>query len=104
MTRNKILSTLLLYPASKLYGFGVAVRNLMFRWNILKRRTFPVPVIVVGNIAVGGTGKPPHSEYIIAMVKPRYRVGVLSRGYGRKTKGFLQVTECSTPLEVGAEP
>ncbi len=104
MTRNKILSTLLLYPASKLYGFGVAVRNLMFRWNILKKRTFPIPVIVVGNIAVGGTGKTPHAEYIIAMLKTRYRVGVLSRGYRRATKGFVQVTERSTPLEVGDEP
>lgn len=104
MARNKILSTLVLYPASKLYGLGVAVRNLMFRWGILKTRTFSVPVIVVGNIAVGGTGKTPHAEYIISMLRTRYRVGVLSRGYRRSTKGFIPVTGQSTPMDVGDEP
>lgn len=104
MARNKLLNALVLYPASRLYGFGVAVRNLMFKWGFLKSRQFPVPVIVVGNIAVGGTGKTPHAEYIIAMLKRRYHVGILSRGYRRATKGFVPVTSQSTPLDVGDEP
>ncbi len=83
MARNKILSTLVLYPLSKLFGIGVELRNLLFKWHILKQHIFPVPVIVVGNIAVGGTGKTPHAEYIIGLLKTRYHVGVLSRGYRR---------------------
>lgn len=104
MSPRKILKTCVLYPLSKIYGLGVGVRSLLFRWNILKSRKFPVPVISVGNIAVGGTGKTPHSEYIINLLKKNYHVGVLSRGYKRKTRGFRQVTDDSTPLEVGDEP
>ncbi len=104
MARNKILSTLVLYPLSKLFGIGVELRNLLFKWHILKQHIFPVPVIVVGNIAVGGTGKTPHAEYIIGLLKTRYHVGVLSRGYRRSTKGYIPVTDRSTPLDVGDEP
>lgn len=76
----------------------------MFKWGLLKRRTFKVPVIVVGNISVGGTGKTPHTEYIISLLKLTRHVGVLSRGYGRKTKGFIRLTNNSTPRDVGDEP
>lgn len=91
-------------PLSGLYGFGVGVRNLMFKAKILKRRRFDIPVIVVGNIAVGGTGKTPHTEYIIALLKKRYKVGVISRGYGRKTSGFIKLDGDSVPEQVGDEP
>ena len=69
MARNKFISTLLLLPLSKIYGFAVGVRNLMFKWHILKQREFPVPVVVVGNISAGGTGKTPHTEYVIDLLR-----------------------------------
>ncbi len=94
----------MLLPLSKLYGFGVGVRNLMFKWHILKQREFPVPVVVVGNIGVGGTGKTPHTEYIIDLLRYKYRIGMLSRGYKRQTKGFVLATRRSTPLDIGDEP
>lgn len=104
MAANKVVSKLLLLPLSKLYGFGTGVRNLMFRWHILKERQFDVPVVVVGNISVGGTGKTPHTEYVVNLLKYNYHIGVISRGYKRKTKGFVLATSRSTPLDIGDEP
>ncbi len=78
-----------LTPLSLLYGFGVWVRNTMFETGILKSRSFDVPVISVGNITVGGSGKTPHVEYLIRLLQDRFNVAVLSRGYKRKTRGFL---------------
>lgn len=101
---NRVVSNMILLPLSKLYGFGVWVRNLMFKWHILKQREFPVPVVVVGNIGVGGTGKTPHTEYIINLLRYKYHIGVLSRGYKRATKGFVLATQRSTPLDIGDEP
>lgn len=98
------ISTLLLLPLSKIYGFAVGVRNLMFKWHILKQREFPVPVVVVGNISAGGTGKTPHTEYVIDLLRYKYHIGMLSRGYKRKTKGFVLATSRSTPLDIGDEP
>jgi len=94
----------LLLPLSKIYGFAVGVRNLMFKWHILKQREFPVPVVVVGNISAGGTGKTPHTEYVIDLLRYKYHIGMLSRGYKRKTKGFVLATSRSTPLDIGDEP
>lgn len=94
----------MLLPLSKIYGFAVGVRNLMFKWHILKQREFPVPVVVVGNISAGGTGKTPHTEYVIDMLRYKYHIGMLSRGYKRKTKGFVLATSRSTPLDIGDEP
>ena len=94
----------MLLPLSKLYGFAVGVRNLMFKWHILKQREFPVPVVVVGNISAGGTGKTPHTEYVIDLLRYKYHIGMLSRGYKRKTKGFVLATSRSTPLDIGDEP
>jgi len=91
-------------PLSKLYGIGVAVRNYMFERGMLKQQTADIPVVVVGNIAVGGTGKTPHAEYIVNILRDHYRVGVLSRGYRRATKGFIQGGKHSTPMDIGDEP
>lgn len=104
MAANKIVSNFILLPLSKLYGLGVGIRNTMFKWHILKQRKFDVPVIVVGNIAAGGTGKTPHTEYVINLLKYNYHIGVISRGYKRKTKGFVLATSRSTPLDLGDEP
>lgn len=94
----------MLLSLSKIYGFAVGVRNLMFKWHILKQREFPVPVVVVGNISAGGTGKTPHTEYVIDLLRYKYHIGMLSRGYKRKTKGFVLATSRSTPLDIGDEP
>ena len=76
----------------------------MFKWHILKQKEFPVPVVVVGNISAGGTGKTPHTEYVIDLLRYKYHIGMLSRGYKRKTKGFVLATSRSTPLDIGDEP
>lgn len=103
MARNRLLSMLLLYPISRLYGLGMAVRNKMFEHGILKGHEFKVPVVVVGNIAMGGTGKTPHVEYIVEALMQKYTIGVLSRGYKRATKGFVLATPQSRPEDIGDE-
>lgn len=104
MARNKIISTLLLWPISKIYGIVTSVRNLLFDIGILKQCEFDIPVIVVGNITVGGTGKTPHTEYLISMLKSHYNIGVLSRGYKRYTRGFRVADKKSLPHDIGDEP
>ena len=86
-----------LLPLSWLYGAGVAFRNMLFEAGVLKSRTYAVPVISVGNITVGGTGKTPHVEYLAALLKDRLKVAVLSRGYKRKSRGFL-IAGKDTPM------
>ena len=103
MPRNRLLSALLLYPVSRLYGLGVAVRNKLFEQGILKQQEFSVPVVVVGNIAMGGTGKTPHVEYIVEALMEKYNIGVLSRGYKRSTKGFVLASQQSRPEDIGDE-
>ncbi len=94
----------LLYPLSLIYGFIVAIRNKLFDYNILKSKEFRIPVISVGNITVGGTGKTPHIEYLIEMLSGEYKIAILSRGYKRKTQGFLIAGE-NTPVSfIGDEP
>jgi tetraacyldisaccharide 4'-kinase len=80
------------------------VRNKFFDWGILKSQTFNTPVINIGNLNVGGTGKTPHTQWIVGLLKADNKVAVLSRGYGRKTKGFLLANEKSTAAEIGDEP
>lgn len=93
-----------LYPASWLYGMVVALRNKLFDWGTLRSKSFDVPTICIGNIAVGGTGKTPHTEYLIKLLHENYRVAVLSRGYKRHTKGFMLADENSTARTIGDEP
>lgn len=80
------------------------MRNKMFDWNILKQHEMGVPVVVVGNIAAGGTGKTPHVEYIVEALRHNYHIGVVSRGYKRRTKGFVMAGRLSTPRDIGDEP
>jgi tetraacyldisaccharide 4'-kinase len=93
-----------LYPFSFLYGTAVYFRNLFYDWNLLKSKEFEVPVISIGNITVGGTGKTPHVEYLVKLLKDKFEVATLSRGYKRKTKGFQQVDVTSEVSETGDEP
>ncbi|MGL4411736.1 MAG: tetraacyldisaccharide 4'-kinase [Bacteroidales bacterium] len=94
-----------LLPLSYIYGFITKVRNVMFDYGILKSEEYDVAVISVGNITVGGTGKTPHTEYLINMMqKSGSKVAVLSRGYKRKSSGFHWVESSSSPINVGDEP
>ncbi|WP_321371217.1 tetraacyldisaccharide 4'-kinase [uncultured Draconibacterium sp.] len=93
-----------LYPLSWLYGLVVFMRNRAYDLKIFKSREFDVPVISIGNITVGGTGKTPHVEYLVNLLKDNYEVATLSRGYKRKTKGFRLVEAVSSAREVGDEP
>jgi tetraacyldisaccharide 4'-kinase len=95
---------LLLLPFSFLYGLIIILRNKAYDFGILKSKGFEIPTIVVGNLAVGGTGKSPMTEYLIRMLMHSYKVATLSRGYGRKTKGFLLVENHDDPMKVGDEP
>lgn len=93
-----------LLPLSWLYGFIVYIRNKFFEWGILKRKYYNVPVICIGNITVGGTGKTPHTEYLVELlINEGYKVAVLSRGYKRRSRGFVLALENSTSLDIGDE-
>lgn len=94
----------LLFPFSILYGFITDIRNNLYFANILKRTRFEKPVIVVGNLSVGGTGKTPFVEYLIRLLNTTYHTATLSRGYKRKTKGFILANETTTMEEIGDEP
>lgn len=93
-----------LLPLSWLYGLAVKTRNQLFELGILKSRSFKTPVISVGNITVGGAGKTPHVEYLIRLLKDQHQVAVLSRGYKRKSKGFVRADADTTMREIGDEP
>jgi len=93
-----------LYPISFLYGMGVGLRNTLFDWGILQSKSFGIPIICVGNIAVGGTGKTPHTEYLIRLLQDKYRIAVLSRGYKRQTKGYVLADSGSSARSIGDEP
>ena len=86
------------------YGIIVGLRNELFNLKILRSREFNIPVISIGNITVGGTGKTPHTEYIARLLKSDFKVATLSRGYKRKTRGFYLVEQNSKVRQVGDEP
>ncbi|MBN1820290.1 MAG: tetraacyldisaccharide 4'-kinase [Prolixibacteraceae bacterium] len=95
---------LVLYPFSAIYGIIIYFRNRLYDLKILRSVEFEQPVISVGNITVGGTGKTPHTEYLVSILKDKFKVATLSRGYKRKTRGFRLVNVDSTTYEVGDEP
>ena len=94
----------LLYPFGLLYGGITSVRNFLFDHNILKSTEFEIPVIAIGNLNVGGTGKTPQVEYLARLLSPYYKVAILSRGYKRSSKGFFLADEKSTAAMLGDEP
>jgi tetraacyldisaccharide 4'-kinase len=94
----------ILYPFSVLYGSIIGVRNKLFDKNILRSASFNFPLICVGNLALGGTGKTPMAEYLIRLLRQKYKVATLSRGYKRKTKGFAIADDTTTAIEIGDEP
>lgn len=95
---------ILLYPFALLYGLVLSFRHFLFNVGFLRSKSFDVPVIGVGNLALGGTGKTPHTEYLVNLLKDEYRVAILSRGYLRKSKGFVLANGKSTITDIGDEP
>ena len=95
---------ILLLPISLLNHIVLSIRHKLYDWHILKSKRFEKPVICVGNLNLGGTGKTPHIEYLIRLLKNNYRVATLSRGYGRRTKGFKLAETSSTYNDLGDEP
>ena len=95
---------ILLLPIAFLYHIILIIRHKLYDWHIIKSKRFDVPVIGVGNLALGGTGKTPHVEYLINLLSEQYRVCVVSRGYGRKTKGFQLANNSCAADTVGDEP
>ena len=98
------LVQILLAPFSLLYGLGISLRNAFYRAGLLKSMTFNIPVISVGNLSVGGAGKTPHIEYLIRLLREHIQIATLSRGYSRKTRGFLEVQRNNNAERVGDEP
>jgi tetraacyldisaccharide 4'-kinase len=104
MKFQETLAKILLFPFSLLYGLGVNMRNFFYQTKMLRSVSFDVPVISVGNLSVGGAGKTPHIEYLIELLRPYLNVATLSRGYKRKTEGFIAVLPEHTAIQVGDEP
>lgn len=94
----------LLFPFGVLYGFVTSVRNYLYDKGIFKSHTFDIPIIAVGNLSVGGTGKTPQIEYLIRLLSYKYKLATLSRGYKRKSKGFVLADADSNAAVLGDEP
>lgn len=95
---------LLKYIAASLFSMILRVRHFLFDTHILKSKSFNIPIICVGNLKVGGTGKTPVTEFLVSSLKNNYKIAVLSRGYRRKSKGFVLSDETSTSADIGDEP
>lgn len=95
---------ILFIPLSWLYAVVIWIRNFLYDEHIFHSYQSAIPTICVGNLAVGGTGKTPMTEYLIRLLSPKYKVAVLSRGYGRKTRGFRVANENDTAATIGDEP
>ena len=98
------LIRLFLFPFTPIYAFMTWFRNLMYDKNHFKSTSFSFPIIAIGNLSTGGTGKTPMTEYVIDLLKDSYEIAVLSRGYKRKTKGFILADSKSTVMDLGDEP
>lgn len=103
MQNIRLYFAVILFPLSLVYGIIIFFRNLLFDLGVLKSISFQLPVISVGNITAGGTGKTPHVEYLAGLLGRDYQIAVLSRGYRRKSKGFQLAAEGSTAEEMGDE-
>ncbi|MBT8219202.1 MAG: tetraacyldisaccharide 4'-kinase [Bacteroidia bacterium] len=98
------LVKILLMPISLVYGAGISLRNLFYSKGLLKSVEFNLPIISVGNLSVGGAGKSPHIEYLVSLLSDYINVATLSRGYKRRTRGYLKVENHHSAREVGDEP
>ena len=96
----KILKTIL----SWIYGAVIVIRHRLYDWGVFKSHTFDIPIVCIGNITVGGTGKTPMAELLLSSLSSTYNIALLSRGYGRRTKGYREVQTTDSYLDVGDEP
>lgn len=94
----------ILFPVSIIYGLVVYLRNRLYDWGIFPSKSYNTPIICIGNLSVGGTGKTPMTELLISLLQDKYKVAVLSRGYRRKSKDFVLATAGSTVNDLGDEP
>lgn len=101
---KSLIRYILLSPLSILYGLITWTRNKLYQFGVLKSYSPSIPTIVVGNLAVGGTGKTPHIELLLNILSTKYKTAVLSRGYKRKTKGFILADTNSNCNSIGDEP
>jgi tetraacyldisaccharide 4'-kinase len=99
-----IILRCIVLPLAIVYGLVLAVRNKLFDWKILSSTQFDFPIISVGNLSMGGTGKTPQIEYLIRLLQAEFELATLSRGYGRKTTGFLLANDKSLATDIGDEP
>ncbi len=93
----------ILFPIAIIYWLVTYIRNLLYDWKIFKSTSYKIPIVAIGNLSVGGTGKTPHTEYLIKILQEKYKIGVLSRGYKRTTNGYILANENITPEELGDE-
>ena len=93
-----------LFPFALIYGLITALRNLFFNWGLLQSTSFNLPVIVVGNLSLRGTGKTPQIEFLVRMLSKSYKIATLSRGYKRESKGFVLAGTNDNALTLGDEP
>ncbi|MGB0882427.1 MAG: tetraacyldisaccharide 4'-kinase [Vicingaceae bacterium] len=100
---KKILQ-ITLYPLSLIYYSITYLRNKLYDWGIFASHEFKFPILSIGNLSLGGTGKTPHTEYLVRLLKDKYNIATLSRGYKRKTKGFYSATKNSSYKDIGDEP
>jgi tetraacyldisaccharide 4'-kinase len=96
--------SILLYPFSLVYGLITSARNFLYNTGIIKSCKFKLPVICIGNLTVGGTGKTPHTEYLAGLLRKNFRIAILSRGYKRRSHGFKIAGLDSTLTDLGDEP
>ena len=101
---DKWFSRVLVSPIALLFGIGVGIKALLYKIGLLSGVKFSIPIVNVGNLTVGGAGKTPHVEYLIRLLGPFINVATMSRGYKRKTKGFMVVRPNHTSEQVGDEP
>lgn len=101
---QKYAIKIILFPITLLYGIGAGLIDWFYSIGLLKGVTFNIPIISIGNLSVGGTGKTPHIEWMIRYFRNYMQVGVISRGYGRKTKGYLEVSGDMVARQTGDEP
>jgi tetraacyldisaccharide 4'-kinase len=99
-----LLLRILLFPFAFLYGLAIGFRNLLYKSGIINRTEFDIPIICVGNLSAGGTGKTPHIEFLIRKLSADYAIAVLSRGYMRKTRGYIFADHQANASTIGDEP
>ncbi len=101
---KKYSPNIVLYPFSFLYGLATGLRNWLYDKELIQSKSFNIPLITVGNLSVGGTGKTPHTEFILSFLQNNWKTAMISRGYKRQTKGFVLADEKATNHTIGDEP